>query len=557
VTVGRSLELATVDLRLMVRRNTDFSGPSASVVGLAMFVVVVLGATLGGGYLAYGLGGRLAAGELPLFADPAVATRVLGGTLALLGLVTALVFALRGLGQRGTLARPEAVLPVVHTGEALRAVVLAEAAFAALWFVPPAVGVGVGLALGSGAVWPVLAVPAAGLALSVAAVAVGYPLGLAVRHLATRFPVVVRNRGAIIVVAFTAYVVVLTSGVLDETMARLFGPLSRSPAGWFGDLFALGTPGLAASPAAAVGAVGLTLAVGVVGTTAGAWLARRHWFSDPALAGDPAPDVTPDGATRPGAERWLTPAVGTTTAALVAHSWRQARRSPIKLLYALYPVLLLVGVLADVVRTGVVPSYLPYVVVLVTAWGAGVVFTLNPLGDEGAGLSTTLLSRVDGRTFVRARLLASVAVVVPVAVLATAAVAVLSPLGTSATLALVAAAPAVVVLSAALSVGVGMAFPRFEATAVTRSLEAVLPSRWAFLLFSLHLSLAGAAAAVVWNATAATLGAGLLTWLLPFGATVAADPLRTVAAGVLVVLVVLPLAAYRYAVRRFERYTLA
>jgi len=216
---------------------------------------------------------------------------------------------------------------------------------------------------------------------------------------------------------------------------------------------------------------------------------------------------------------------------------------------------LTVGLFANIVQTGDIPVYLPYAIVLFSAWAAGVIFTLNPLGDQGAVLPSTLLSRVDGATFVWAHLLAGLVVAVPIGTVATAAVALLSPVGTETVALLVVGTPVVMAVSAALSVGIGMAFPRFEATTVTKSMKTVLPSRWAFVLYSVHLLATVAAAAVVTEPLVRDLGAGLLTWALPVAVT--PDTVFWVAAVLLVPLVLAPVAAYRYAVTRYDRYTLA
>jgi hypothetical protein len=113
------------------------------------------------------------------------------------------------------------------------------------------------------------------------------------------------------------------------------------------------------------------------------------------------------------------------------------------------------------------------------------------------------------------------------------------------------------VLSSVVSMGVGMAFPRFEATSVTRSMETVLPSRLAFALFSLYLFLTAGAVAVVVEPLVRQVAAALVSWVLPFGLSVSAETLRLVAAAAAVPLAGAPLAAYRFAVRRFDRYTVA
>ena len=139
----------------------------------------------------------------------------------------------------------------------------------------------------------------------------------------------------------------------------------------------------------------------------------------------------------------------------------------------------------------------------------------------------------------------------------TAGAVLLSPLDATTRLLLVAAAPPLIVVATALSVGIGMAFPRFQAVNVTRSVKTVIPSVLAFLLFTLHLLATTASAVIVYDEASRGLAAFVLTWLLPFGLGVDPGTLSGIAAVALAVLVVLPAASYRYAVRRFDGYTMS
>jgi len=554
--VSHSLRLARIDVTRTVRKNTDWRDSASAAVSVVMYVLLIGAATLGGGYLASQLGETLVESGTGAFGVGSLdAMGVVRGVFALFWLVITVIYAVRAVGQRGTLAQPEGILTVVPTVEAVAGVLLAEYAFFLLWTLPPAVGVGAGLALGTGQVWPALALPLGVAGAGVAAVGIGYPLGLGIRHVATRFAFVARNKSAIVFAVFVVYFAVLTTGAIDQLMVRLFEPMGRSPIGWYADLVLLGTPGLGATAVRAGGAGAVTLALATVSLAVSTVLAGVHWFSDPALAG--AEEPVAEGDADPGIERRLAPILGPATASLVALSWRRAVRSPLKLLYAFYPMLVLVGVFADVLQTGEVPTYLPYATTLFVAWAAGVIFTLNPLGDQGAALSSTLLSPVDGRTFVRALLVAGLVVAIPLGTLATAAVAFLSPIDRTTAVGLTVAAPVVMVVAAGLSVGIGMAFPKFEATNVTRSMKTVIPSLWAFVLFTAHLLATAVSALFVAKPLARQFAAGLLTWVLPFGLDVSAQGLYWAGAVAIGPLLVAPVASYRYAVRRFDRYTIS
>ena len=558
-SLAHVLRLARVDVTRMVRKHTDTSEGLGRVVSLVIFVLFALGATVGGAYVAYRVGSSIGPG--PVEAGGFSAMAVLRGLVAVFGLIGAVVVLVRAVGQRGTLTNSEGVLTVVPTGEAFLGLLLAEYAYVLLWLAGPAVGIGVGLALGTGSPLAVLTVPLGVAAIGVTVVAVGVPVGLGLKHLLSRIAFVARNKGVLIAVAFLVYFAFVVTGSLNATVVALFEPLQASPTGWPADLMVLGTGLLDPSPLRAAGTVAVVLVVGAAGAAVGTRAAAVHWFSDPVLAGEdeePKPEAEPGrfGAAGTTVQRRLAGAFGRPTAALVVLAWRRAARAPLKLLYVVYPLFFAVGVFADIFQTGRIPGYLPYGTVLFVAWAAGVIFTLNPLGDQGSGLPTTLLSRVDGRQFVRAHVVASLVVAVPVGTVLTAGVAVLSPLTPTTTLLLVAATPVLVAVATVLSVGIGTAFPRFRAVNITRSMKTVVPSTVAFALFSVHLVLTVGSAVVVYDEGARTLGAALLTLVLPFGLGVDAGTLYAVAAALLVVLVLAPVASYRYAVRRFDRYTL-
>ncbi|WP_248516926.1 hypothetical protein [Salinarchaeum laminariae] len=522
-----------------------------------MYAVILVVGTAAGAYAGYRLGG-VVVGDGSVFGVEEFPLEVVGGIAALLWLVVTVIFVTRAVGERGTLAQPEAVLTIVPTWEALVGVYVAECAYVAMWVLGPAAGAGAGLAVGTGALTPVVAVPVALLLAGWSTVAVGYPVGLTVRHVALRFPFVARHKSGVVVAAFLVYFVLISAGALNEAMVTLFEPMQSSPMAWFADLAFLGTPGVDASPVQAVGAAVFAVVVVGVGVVAGTRVADTHWFSDPVLAGEePEESVSVDGSGASSVEEWIEGVFGRRTGTLIVVSWRRVVRAPMKVLYAFFPVFFITGMVAEIVQTGDVPAFFPYLVVVIAAWAAGVIFTLNPLGDQGAVLTSTLLSGVDGRTFVHAHMIAGLVVAIPIGTVVTGVLAVLSPVETRTVVALTAATPVLMVLAAVVSVGIGMAFPRFDEVNVTRSMTTVLPSRWAFVLFTAYLFLTAAAAGVTYEEAVRELAAVLLSFVLPFGIDVAPGTLFSASVVVLAVAVVAPVVAYRSAVRRFDEYTLA
>jgi len=554
--VDRSGRLAWIDVLRMLRKHSDWRQGS-SILAVVMYAVLLVAGTATGAYAGYRLGGMLS-GDGSVLGIEEVPLEVVGGIAALLWLVVTVIFVVRAVGERGTLAQPEAVLTVVPTGEALLGGYVAESAYVAMWVLGPAVGAGAGMAVGTGSMAPMVAVPVAVLLAGWSTVAVGYPIGLTIRHVALRFPFVARHKSGVVVAAFVVYFVVLSAGALDAAMEAVFEPMQSSPMAWYADLAFLGTQGVDASPVQAVGAGAFSVVGAAAGVVAGTRVADAHWFSDPVLAGEePEESATVDGGGASSVEEWVEDVFGRRTGTLIVVSWRRVVRAPMKVLYAFFPVFFIAGMIAEIVQSGDVPAFFPYLVVVIAAWSAGVIFTLNPLGDQGAVLTSTLLSGVDGRTFVHAHLIAGLVVAIPIGTVLTGVLAVLSPVEVRTVVTLTAATPVLMVLAAVVSVGIGMAFPRFDEVNVTRSMTTVLPSRWAFVLFTAYLFLTAAAAAVAYEETVRDLGAALSSFVLPFGIDVAPDTLYSVSVVVLAVAVVAPVVAYRSAIRRFDGYTLA
>ncbi|WP_436908932.1 hypothetical protein [Halosimplex marinum] len=571
MNLGHSLRLTRIDVRRMARKRTDPDRRLASVVSVGLYALLMLGLTAGGVYGGRALGEALAAGSLEFI--PTATAVAVRGFAGVTWVITVGVFGVRAVGQRGTLTNAEGVLTVVPTPEAYLGHVASEYVYLLVWTLLPAVGAGVGLALGTGTLWPAAGVPLAVALGGSTVVTAAYALGLALRHVVTRFPFVARHKNGLIVLVFVLYMAAIVSGSLNQVIAVLFDPMAASPMGWYADLALVGLPNVALDGTRAGAVVAATVAFAAVAVAAGTWVAGRHWFADPALAGEDedepaesdtsgvADAVTPATAEEDWLARRLEAVVDRPTAALVVLAWRRAARAPLKLMYAAYPLFFATGIFVDIVQTGQIPAYLPYGLLVFVAWAGGVVFTLNPLGDQGSVLATTLLSEVTGRKFVLAHVLAGLVVVIPAGTALVAVAAVLSPVGVRNTAILVGLSPVAMVVAAGLSVGIGTAFPRFEATNITRSMEAVVPSPWAFLLFSAHVVVTAVAAVFVGLEGARELGVALVAGLasLVFSAQVSLSPtaLYYASAVALVVLLLLPALSYRYAVRTFDGYELA
>jgi hypothetical protein len=209
-------------------------------------------------------------------------------------------------------------------------------------------------------------------------------------------------------------------------------------------------------------------------------------------------------------------------ARVVRKSWLRAWRSPMRLLYVVYPLFFVIAPVSEAARTGVVPRYLPGGIALYGAWATGAAFTLNPLGDEGDVLPVTLTAPIGGRSFVAGCCLAGMLVGLPLSVLAVLAAALVAGSSVVVIVGAVVLAVGLSVAAVGIAAGVGVTFPRFEFVTVTRGRKAVVPSLFGFGVYSVVLLLAaGPGTAVQFEAvrealagasglsTAGALGAGI------------------------------------------------
>jgi len=552
-TLRHGLTIGRVDVRRVVRTSVDRTSQ------ILAYLLVVLTFGGGAGYGAYLFAREVGVGaSLPV--DYAVLALARGG-IALLWLLLTGIVTLRTVGTRGSLDNDVGLLSRVPTREVALGMLCSEFVLALAYTLPLLVATAIGYSVGSGTVTFLATAPVVAVAATAAAVAVAYPLGLAVRHLVTRIEFVARHKGPLIVLAFLAYMALVVSDALGNVVVTIFEPMQASPAAWFADVLLLGTaadPGLVR----AIAVLALVALLGVASVVATTRVANRHWFADPVLAGtededagvDPATDRHDDGLLLR-AEDAIGGVVGRPTAAITTLAWKRAARAPLKLLYVAYPLPFVVGFLAEIVQTGEVPAVAPVAALAFVAWAGAVVFTLNPLGDQGSALPATVLSRVSGRQFVAAHVLAGVVVAVPLGSALVGALAVLSPLGADRAVAVVAGTPVAVLVGSLFAVGAGMAFPRYEAVNVTRSTKAVVPSLVGFLAYSLYLLFVVAAAAVVSEPAVEAFVAAVVSWLLPLGYDVSAATVGVLATGALPVLALAPFASAWYAIRRFDTVT--
>jgi len=532
--LAHARRVGTTELRRRWRSTRGNTVQLAALALTALFYLVFAAAATFGGFVA---GQALEAGdvETPL-------------TFARYGAAAVLVFpvfivAFRTLARLGSVEALDGLLTTIPHEDLAAGLLAAEAAWL-LGIGGPLLLLAVGaLAVGAGSVALAASTLAAALALLAMGVVSGFAVGFAVRALIARSEFVARHKTALGAAVFVAYMGLVVTERLDAVVQPILEAVRVSPVGWFGDL-ALLPLGLGTAPVLAVAALAATPLVVAGCFAASAWLAGRYWYGDHASG--------PTGETR--SSGFGTGRVGRAvrglprpTARVATKSWLRALRAPIKLVYVVYPLFVVVGPISQAIQAGEVPHTLPPLLALYGAWATGAAFTLNPIGDEGAVLPVTLTTPVSGRSYVNGLLVAGAGLGGPVTGILTLGTALASSLPVATAVALGVAGAGLPVCAAALAAGIGSAFPKFETSSITRSREAVLPSMYAFAAFSLALMVAWIPAAV--GAFAAE----------PLGESVGVAPAVVAVGGAALTLAVAGAGgwfSYRYAVGTFDGFHL-
>jgi len=543
---GTALELARVDVRRGVRwaLSQDF-WVLYGLVAAAGFAFM--------GWVSFDLGrtaGRqLAAGETTWLLSTGAWTVWSVLWLFAVGLLT-----VDAVGSNGDLDADGYYLSVLSVPDVVGGKLLASAAKFTPFLLALAVPGHVGIALGAGEPLSLVGCGVATLLTVASATAVGYPLGLTLKGLVRRSATLTRLKPLVGGALGVTYLVVMFSGEFTTVVARIEPVLGTPPLGWLGDLALATTTGVGASPAGAAGA----LVVGGVVVVAGAALAtpaaRYAWETDRArpAADDDESDATPP-ADPVGRLLGAAP-VSQPTRGIAVTTLQRVVRSPFQLVFAAVPLLAAIPMGEQVLTTGTVPWYAPWLVVWYGAWAAGAAVPLNPLGAQGATLPALLSSPASGGQVVRGHVVAAALPVAPLTAATAVGVGVLGDQSATQLAAVGVAAVAVVVAASVLAAGIGTTFPRFEALDLGNAREAVPPSKVAFGVFGTALSLSVVAVAVVTGDLARELVAALLTQSLPFDPTVGPDAVAT--AGWVVLCLAAPSVplAYRTAATRIENY---
>ncbi|NGM67437.1 hypothetical protein G6M89_00185 [Natronolimnobius sp. AArcel1] len=548
-----ALSIAGMECRRTIRAVT---GDRTKILVMAAIGVFAFGPlTVVALLLLPELGEEVAAGAV----DSEMASMILEivpGVVAVVWLFAVLMAAIRTVTTAAKIDKPACLLISTRLRNVVVGVVGAEIVLFSLWVVPPAVVLSSAFASGTGTILPVVIAPLVVVLLLVTAVPVGFVIGVCFRHLITVYEPIARYRTPLLALLALAYFGSIATGWFNEITAVLFDLLGDGPLGWPGHLLLVAIPGISPSSTAAIGALVATAVVAPLAIFAGEAVARVHWYADPARTGD---ETVSDADSSNRLAELLSYGLAQPTRTVAVTAIRRTKRAPIRLAYVAYPLFGTLFFAQEIIQTGTVPTYLAVLLCLYVVWGAGVLFTLNPLGDLGQALSAVLTSTLSGTDAIRGRMIAGSLVGVPVAIIVAIAMGLVSPLSLEATGALVVGSAVGALVTPGLAAGIGSVFPRFGTVKVTNNSEAVMPSKMAFLVYTVAIMLPAGAATVLYTDSAALIAeiATMTATIIPqVEATFEASTVTTLSWTILVIGLIAPPVAYRYAVERFDWYRL-
>jgi hypothetical protein len=494
---------------------------------------------------------------------------------------------MRAVQTSGSIDHPAGILTAVTHRDVVAGLLLTECVLFLGVTAVPIFAIAIAFAVGANA--PITAIPiiAAAFSLVIGGLVLGYSLGLAVKLAFARSALLARWKTIIGVLAFVGYFGVAFTNSFNTVLAPAVSILNATPVGWLVDFGLIAAPGVAVSGVRAVAGIA-TIIVGVpVLVGCASLLAERLWYADPV---QPASDGSKQSAstradsstetptrsgrsTLPISERVLDSAVPLPILRIAQKNWLRARRAPLKLWYAAYPLLIVGFQIGPLVDTGRVPEWLVLYAAICGAWMTGAAFALNPLGDEGAVLPVSLTSGVSGQRYLVGMVLSGITPGVPLTIVATVGLGALSPLAPLELAALAVLGGVLCVGASVLAAAIGILYPKFEASRITSNRSAVRPSLVAFLVYTVALVGIGLPGVVTqMPAILRGLGSlgtvllsgfpdviaevpGLLTNLATVIETTPEAPLIGVLVSALIATGVTTLAA-RHVIRTFEGYTI-
>jgi hypothetical protein len=516
-----------------VRSLRGYLGNTRRLVGLGVTVLFFGGSLLFALPTAYLLGRTARSVTAIPFFEPAAST---------LPAVLVVVAVLRTLERIGSIEAEALVLTTVHPRAVVLGLITAELGRLLLWFGLPLGAFASAFALGVGA--PTLVVTGGLVALPLVCCAAvwGYAGGLGILRLLRRLPTVrrfLKVGGVLVIVGIVVGSQFVGQYIVgaNRWIQWLLSMATYDPFVAYVALAFTGTPLAQPTSVRSIAVLGVLLASTPIGLAVATKQASTLWFTD-APAGNTSTQVrsSSGGFTTPRPFAWA-------NAGRIA--WGvlvRARRRPQELSH-LVMILFFIGP----VGTTVVQSSGDALGVLIAGTGvglgtflAGATFGLNPLGDDRLQLPLLLLTSTSPRALVRGRLLAGVAVGLPIAVLIPlASVGLGTPVLRA--LAFAGVGGGTCLVAAMFALGIGAAYPIYEEREFWGT-ETVVPSTLVMVGYLV----------VVGGGTVVGL---VVTWFAVTGNLVP-TPVFVLGFGVYLLLTVgVPYGAYRYAIRRYRRYS--
>ncbi len=517
-----------------VRSLRGYLGNPRRVLGLLLTALFFGGALLFALPTAYVLGQTArSVAAVPFFAPAA--------TLVPLSLLSISVF--RTLERLGHINGADFVLLAVHPRAVVIGLITAEVGRLSLWFGIPVGAVVVTFAIGMGSPLLVASGGAVALPLVCCAAVWGYAGGIAVLRLLRKLPSLRRLLKAVGILAMVGLVVASQfAGQFivesDLSVQRLLSTVAFDPLVEYVALAFVGTPVSRPTSPEAVAVLAALIALTPVGLAVSTRQVSTLWFTD-SVGNNKSTQVrrSSGGFSAPRPFAWTKP--GRIAWGILV----RGRRDPAELSHLLIAVFFIAPfgtMFLEFSGDALGPLITGGGVVLAT-YLSGATFGLNPLGDERPQLPLLLLTETSSADLVRGRLLAGVAIGVPIAVLSSLVsigfgIMVLEAVAT-------AAVGVVMCLTAAMfAIGIGSAYPIYEEREFWGT-ETVVPSTLVMMVYLF----------VVGGGTVLGLFA---TWFAVTG-NVVLTPVFGVLFGTYLLLTVgVSYGSYRYALRRQRRYTL-
>ncbi|WP_245851646.1 hypothetical protein [Halorubrum persicum] len=446
---------------------------TTQLLAMAFVVVMLLPFSIGGVFGAYLAGGFVAGSETEPLIEWVRMAFVYGWIFVVgFGGYRAYAVALRPDNLDG-------LLTTVSHRAVIGGLVLTELVLWSAFFLTVGSAATVAFAVGAGSLLTIPALLLTLFLLLVTGIPAGFILALGIRNAGVRSQLLSRLRALFLILLGIGYFAVIFTNAFASVLEPIYRVLAPTPIDWFGDLAAMGLS-IGASPIRAIGAILFTAVFVATAVVSLFRLAEWLWYADGVHISHEVERSADSSAWFGGLSRVLSQPVFS----VVAVDWKRARRSPLSLSFALYPLIVLAGPIVTAVQTGEIGTSLPLWVLLSGTWIAGSLFALNVVGQEGAALPITLLSESPERSLVTGHVVSGALLIAPVTLVATVTTGLLSPHSVPVVASLGVSALVLSVVSGAIATGIGVGFPRFEAVSVSRSSKAIVPSIFAFVIYS-------------------------------------------------------------------------